>query len=167
MQVERFRHKGQHSIHSRQTPPQCQRGQRSVLYCTSNCSNVMEMHVLKRWIVGFVSPSVELCCPRWHTLKLSRSKVDLSLCVRWVLQRAYPQGIVCRECVQTRCLSPIGMLPIVRLEAALSNGQQKALSPNVPSLQIHWVPLEWSEGSGAKTKMWINGGHNKRIYQLM
>lgn len=45
MQVKSVRHKTQHSIHSRQTPPQCQRGKRSVLYCTSNCSSVMEMHV--------------------------------------------------------------------------------------------------------------------------
>lgn len=45
LQVKSVRQKTQHSIHSRQTPPQCQRGKRSVLYCTSNCSSVMEMHV--------------------------------------------------------------------------------------------------------------------------
>lgn len=61
---------------------------------------------LKRWIVGFVLPVLQLCCPPWHTLKLSRSEVDLALhvcvCVcamsvtAWVSARKL---CVC-ECVQ-------------------------------------------------------------------
>lgn len=42
-QVKRVRLKTKHAIHCGQTLPQSLRGKRSVLYCTSNCSNVMEM----------------------------------------------------------------------------------------------------------------------------
>lgn len=46
-----------------------------------------------------------------------------------------------RECVQGGCLSPIGMLPIVRVEAALSEQRQKGPSPpNVRPPRIHCVP---------------------------
>lgn len=126
---------------------------------------------LKRWIVGFVSPVVELCCTPWHTLKLSRSRVDLSLhvcvCVWWVLQQGYLLG----NCVSVNVYSPL-FVPY-RYAANCQAGScsfksaTKGSFPNVRSLQIHCFSSWMKQSQSCKDKAWINGGTQKRIYQLM
>lgn len=69
-----------HGIHSGPTPPQSQRGRRSVLVLYQQLFHCYGNARLGGWIVGFVSPVPQLICLFWHTLKPSRHKVDLSAC---------------------------------------------------------------------------------------
>lgn len=94
----------------------------------------------------------------WHTLR--RDSLLVCAC-----DERYCMGIcseaVCLWMCTVCCLSPIGMLPIVRLEAALSIEQQKALSQMFALCRYTAFPLEWSMASSAKTKCEKNGEYNE------
>lgn len=94
--------------------------------------------------------------PRSHILRMSSNYVGR--CPRVVCARAFvalallrwlglsARKLAVRERVRGGCLSPIGMLPIVRVEAALSEQRQKGPSPQTFTLRGYTafppLPLE-------------------------
>lgn len=106
-----------------------QEGERSVLYCTRNCSSIMEMHILKGWIASFVQPVVELCFPDTH--------LDETPClcvhVMSVTARASARKLCVCECVQ---FIPYRYAANCQTGNCSFNSATKGSFPNVRSLQI-------------------------------
>lgn len=147
-------HKTKHSIHCRQTSPQCQRGKGVYFIVLATVPVLWKCPFLKRWIAGFSLLVVKLCCLVWHTLRVSTNKVDLTLqvCAWWVLVHGISSENGWLWMCTDRCLSPITMLPIVRLEAALSDIQQKVPFQMFAQSRYTAFPLEWGIASSAETK---------------